>query len=128
MNEKVYIASPYTYGNKKKNVKRQMDVADLLMTYGYTPFVPLLYHFQHTVHPRPDKEWLYLDLEWLKVCDLMVRIRPLDSSGNQIVSIGADLEEATAIKNNIPVVSFENIQELKRYLEKIQAWANGNLY
>jgi hypothetical protein len=67
--KKVYIASPYTKGDIAVNVKRQIDVADELMTLGYAPFVPLYSHFQHMVHPRPYTDWVEIDLEWVPVCD-----------------------------------------------------------
>jgi hypothetical protein len=99
---KVYIASPYTLGDVAVNVKRQITTADYLMDLGYAPFVPLYSHFQHMFHPRPYTDWIDIDLEWVKVCDYVLR---LDGE-----SSGADGEVALAVSLGIPVVY--NIEEL----------------
>jgi len=92
---KVYIASPYTIGDVAVNVKRQIDMADRLMEKGFAPFAPLYSHFQHMVHPRPYQQWLEIDLEWIKVCDCVLR---LDGE-----SSGADKEVEFAKKIGKPV-------------------------
>lgn len=99
---KVYIASPYTKGDIAVNVKRQIDAVDQLMNLGFAPFAPLYSHFQHIVHPRPYQDWLAVDLEWVEVCDCVLR---LDGE-----SAGADAEVAKAQSLSIPV--FYSIEEL----------------
>lgn len=101
--KKVYIASPYTKGDVAVNVKVQIDMADKLMDNGFIPFVPLYSHFQHMAHPRDHREWMILDLEWLKVCDYVLRLKG--------ESKGADEEVALAISLNIPI--FYSLEELK---------------
>jgi hypothetical protein len=96
MKLKVYIASPYTKGDVAVNVKRQLDMADDLMTLGYAPFAPLYSHFQHMAHPRPYGDWIAIDLEWVPACDVILR---LDGE-----SSGADGEVAFARERGIPVV------------------------
>ena len=71
---KVYIASPYTLGDIAVNVKLQIDTVDELMDLGFAPFAPLYSHFQHMVHPRSYKDWIDVDLEWVKACDCVLRI------------------------------------------------------
>lgn len=115
MKQKIYIASPYTSGNNGRNVRRQMDVADILLDLGYTPFIPLLTHFQHMVHPRTEEQWLEWDLDWLKTCDAVIRIRPLDKEGKEIPSFGADLEEKTAREFGIPVYTFLTAEAVKEF-------------
>jgi len=102
---KVYIASPYTIGDVAVNVKVQMDMADILMDEGFLPFVPLYSHFQHMAHPRPYEDWIYMDLEWIKSCDALLRL-PGESKG-------ADGEVNFAKQLGIPV--FYNIKDLKFY-------------
>ncbi len=92
---KVYIASPYSIGNKEKNVLRQIHCADALIGHGYTPFVPLLLHYQHIVAPRSYNEWIRYDMEWLSMCDCVLRLRGK--------SIGADLEVAEAKRLGLPI-------------------------
>lgn len=107
---KVYIASPYTLGDVAVNVKKQIDVADELILLGFAPYVPLYSHFQHMVHPRPYETWTKLDLEWVKVCDCLLRLEGESS--------GADKEVEFARKNGIPV--FYSFRELiDRYMRNM---------
>jgi hypothetical protein len=92
---KVYIASAYTKGDVAINVKAQMDAANILIEHGYVPFVPLYSHFQHMAHPQPYKTWLALDLEWVKVCDCMLRLPG--------ASKGADKEVEYAKEIGMPI-------------------------
>ena len=102
---KVYIASPYTKGDAAVNVKRQIDTANKLMNIGYVPFTPLLYHFQHMIHPRPSEDWMIIDLEWLECCTCLLR---LDGE-----SPGADREVAYAKQKGIPV--FHSIDDIIKF-------------
>jgi hypothetical protein len=99
---RVYIASAYTKGDTAINVKNQMDAFNTLLNEGFTPFAPLLFHFQHIAHPQPYNVWLRVDLEWLLVCDCVLRL-PGESAG-------ADQEVSLALKEGIPV--FYSIEEL----------------
>ena len=92
---KVYIASPYTKGDVAVNVREQIKVADGLMDLGHNPYVPLLSHFRHLLFPRPYEDWTKNDLEWVKVCDCLIRLEGESS--------GADAEVAYAKKLGIPV-------------------------
>ena len=100
----VYIASPYTKGDTEFNVQVQLKCADTLMSLGYCPAVPLLRHFQHISYPREYEEWLKIDLEKIKRCDVVLRL-PGDSKG-------ADMETAFAKDLEIPVVF--SIRELTK--------------
>lgn len=93
--KKVYISSPYTIGDAGSNVKKQIDLAHLLMDLGFTPFVPLLSHFLHISRPRPYQDWISWDLEWIRPCDALIRLKG--------ISKGADVEERFARDNDIPV-------------------------
>ena len=99
---KVYIASPYTKGDVAVNVKRQLDCANTLMDLGLAPFAPLYSHFQHMAHPRPYEDWVKIDLEWVKVCDCVLRLEGESS--------GADGEVKFAEQLSIPV--FKSISEI----------------
>jgi len=92
---KVYLASPYSIGDPEANVKAQIVAADDLLSAGFIPFTPLLYHYHHLLCPRKYEEWLALDFEWIKSCDVLVRL-PGESKG-------ADLEVAFAKGAGIPV-------------------------
>ena len=120
MKKKVYIASPYTNGWVSDNVRRQLDAQHILMDYGFVPFAPLVNHYVEIHKHRPENEWFEWDLEWLKVCDILVRIHPTDQHGNEIFSNGATDEEKEAKKFGIPVFNFKNLEELEN-------WAKINL-
>ena len=99
---KVYVASPYTLGDVAVNVKKQIDAVDELMNKGFAPFAPLYSHFQHMVHPRPYQDWIKIDLEWVRVCDCVLRLEGESS--------GADGEVKLAKELNIPVYySFDEL-------------------
>lgn len=102
---KVYIASPYTLGDVAVNVKRQLDMADKLMDNGFAPFAPLYSHFQHMAHPRPYQDWIKIDLEWVEVCDCVLR---LDGE-----SKGADGEVNYANELGLPV--FYSLEQLTKH-------------
>ncbi len=111
---KVYIASPYSLGNKLDNVIRQLEMADKLMTLGIAPYIPLLNHYQQEYFPRQENDWLNLDLQFMRSCDAIIRIKPI-IDGKELPSLGADIEEHEARRLGIPV--FYSIEELKTHFK-----------
>ena len=99
---RIFISSPYTIGDAALNVRAQIDAADELMTLGHAPYTPLLSHFQHIIHPRPIGDWMELDLEWMKVCNCLLRLPG--------PSRGAGIEIEYAKKMGLPV--YFSIDEL----------------
>jgi len=90
----VYIASPYSIGDRAANVRLQLDAFDRIMGMGHLPFAPLLNHFQHLVHPRSDESWIHdYCLPWVERCDIILRLPG--------VSVGADIEVGHAIKHGV---------------------------
>lgn len=75
------------------------------MNIGFLPFAPLYSHFQHMVHPRPYSDWIQIDLEWVAVCDCVLRLEG--------ESTGADGEEEYALELGKPV--FKSIEALKEH-------------
>jgi len=115
---KVYIASPYTNGWHADNVKRQLDAMKILMDNGFVPFAPLLTHFCEIHHGSESLDWFGWELEWLKLCDVLVRIRPDDKDGNEIPSPGSDIEVETAYQNAVTVYNLKNLDELEEWAQK----------
>lgn len=113
---KIYIASPYTNGWQPDNVRRQLEAKHILMDHGFVPFAPLENHFGEIYKHRSEHDWFEWDLEWLEVCDMLVRIKGYHN-GEEIKSTGADLEVKRAKELNIPVLVFNDLEELK-------AWAS----
>jgi hypothetical protein len=114
---RIYIASPYTNGDKQDNVNLQMDVAHELLNRGYAPFTPTLSHYMQLRNPRPEHDWLKLDFQFLRCCDALIRIKPI-KNGKEITSVGADQEETFARENNIPIFIFNNLEEMCVFLDE----------
>ena len=110
---KVYIAAPYTNGDTVQNVRTAIDFAESLANCGLIPFVPHLTHFWHFVHPHDIEFWYAYDIEWLKACDLLVRL-PGESSG-------ADEEVRIAETMGIPVIfSFDGDPDIAQKIKKVK--------
>lgn len=77
---RVYIAGPYTKNDPAENTKVAQELWDRLRKAGYSPYCPHWSHYQHILYPLPYENWLEYDLEWLALCDVMLRI-PGQSSG-----------------------------------------------
>jgi hypothetical protein len=99
----VYIASPYTIGDKEDNVLRQIDAADEIMNMGYCPIVPLFTHYQDKIHPREYNDWMKIDFEKIIRSDVVLRLPG--------ISKGADKEVAFAKARGKSV--FYSLEELK---------------
>ena len=107
---RVYIAGPYTLGNTGENVARAMRTWHTLFDAGYSPFCPHLTHFLHLLKPRSYEDWLDYDMDWVAVCDALLR---LDGE-----SAGADQEVVTMEARGRSV--FTKVEELIRNLPATQ--------
>lgn len=107
----VYISSPYTIGDKQKNVDKQIFAARVLLETGYCPVIPLLNHYindEKYGQPIGYEKWMAIDFELLSRCDCLLRL-PGESKG-------ADREEAFANKKGIPI--YYTYKQLARISEK----------
>jgi hypothetical protein len=104
---KVYVAGPYSVGEALTNVHNAIAVAERLADLGFAPFVPHLNHFWHVISPRTYEFWMGLDLEFLPVCDVLLRL-PGES-------LGADREMERAVMLGIPV--FHSVEWVDRYFK-----------
>lgn len=102
----IYIASPYSVGNKLANVNRQIDAGERLMQAGYCPVIPLYSHYHEKRYPHEYDVWLEIDHCKLSKCDALLRL-----SGD---SPGADQECEWAQELHIPV--FHSIMRLRQYV------------
>ena len=101
---KVFVAGPYSKGDVAQNVKRAMDVTNDLIEHGFAPYCPHLTHFLHINNFQEYEKWLELDSEYLRICDVVLR---LPGASN-----GADKEVELAQQLEIPVFT-----EIKALLE-----------
>lgn len=99
---KIYVASPYSNGNKIANVRRSIVIGEELSALGHTPFLPLLNHFWDKLFPHDEKFWLNYDIKWLEVCDALLR---LDGE-----SKGGDVEVAVAERLGLRV--YYNLEDI----------------
>ena len=77
---KVYIAGPYTKPDPKENTLNAIIVAEKVARLGFIPFIPhLTYYWEQEFHHEYNF-WLEQDIEWLKCCDIVIRI-PGESLG-----------------------------------------------
>ena len=104
MRKTVYIASPYSEGNKLWNVQYSLLVAEGLIRYGFLPYTPLLSHYWNEYSEHDYEYWMELDLAWLEQCDIVLRL-----PGK---SHGADREVNRAFELNLPV--YYNLRKLIR--------------
>ena len=95
---RVYIAGPYTKGDVAVNVRNAILAGDRVLALGAVPFIPHLTHFWHLVAPKDYEQWMAIDFEWLKVCQVCWRI-PGESAG-------ADREVAHALQWGSPLVVY----------------------
>lgn len=95
----VYIAGPYTHPEPSGNVRRAIEVAEIIEAHGCTPFIPHLNMLWDLIRPAPYEMWLQRDNEVLLHCDGLVRF-----AGE---SAGADAEVALARANGIRTFNFD---------------------
>lgn len=90
----IYIAAPYS-SDPEENVKKALEVADVLFEKGYIPYVPHLTHHWHLHSPKPYEQWMEMGSAVLERCDGLLRL-PGESPG-------ADVEVKLAISLDMPV-------------------------
>jgi nucleoside 2-deoxyribosyltransferase len=114
---RVYIAGPFKDGVVSENVHNAVMAAHQLLDRGFSPYCPHgTTHMLALVEPRPQSDWYALDMEWLRVCDAVLRL-PGKSSG-------ADQEVGEANRLGIPV--FYSIGALNAELGSRSKAVSGN--
>lgn len=96
---KVYIAGPYSKGDTVQNIRKATEAGDRVFGLGHIPFIPHLNYVWHMLFPKPHADWMRWDLEWLRECDVLIRL-PGESEG-------AEQEVEYAQTHGIPVYTLE---------------------
>jgi hypothetical protein len=107
---KVYIAGPYAKGDVAVNVKNAIDAADRLIEIRCVPFVPHLFHFWHILSPHEYDVWMNLDMEWLRQCDVVLRLSGDSEGADKEVQLAKQLGKHvyTSVESLIKVISGDN--------------------
>lgn len=92
----VYVASPYTNGDRIQNVLFHMGAVAELVKMGYAPIAPLLFHYVDERHRMSYDRWLNVCLSLITKADCVLRLNGY--------SPGADAEVVMAMSLGIPVV------------------------
>ncbi len=101
MTKYVYISGPISL-DVLGGTRAAIEAADRILELGHVPFVPHLTILWDLMSPKSHKDWLSMDLYWIKKCDVLLRL-PGESKG-------ADLEEDWARQHFIPVI--HDVEEL----------------
>ena len=99
----IYIASPYSIGNKSHNVGNSMIAGNEILEKRHFPHLPLLNHYWDNIYPKPESVWYEMDRVILPRCDAVLRLEG--------ISKGADAEVELAQSLGIPV--YFDIDEIK---------------
>jgi len=111
-NKIVYIAGPLN-GDVEENVKRAVEVSDMLARLRVGYFCPHFYGVEHFALGIPEEYWLEYGPEMLRRSDAVLLIPGwMDSKGTL-----AEIEEA--VRKGIPVFELDNIVGLMDYLKSL---------
>jgi len=104
------------------NTHFQCKVFDRLLTDGKVwPVAPLWSHFQHTVFPRPYRDWVAYDQALLHLYDACLRLTAElpELAYRQHESSGAEGEVETFLLLGKPV--FETFEDLYAWVDALMA-------
>ena len=88
---RVYIAGPYQHPGPVENTRKAILAAERLIAAGHTPYIPHLTLFWHLVAPHEVAFWYAHDIEWLRVCDALVRLPGESKGADEEVRIARDM-------------------------------------
>jgi hypothetical protein len=118
--QKIYIASPYSVGDKLRNVRLQIDAFHILRDMRHIPIAPLTSHYINEVRERSHRDWIEYDFTIIAMCDMVIRLRPKDQNGIEIPSTGADLEETEAKRLGLPYYEFQTLDEMQFFFQSTE--------
>lgn len=97
----VYVAGPYTEGDRTENIRRAVMLMESIIEAGGTPFVPQLLQLADLTCPHDYDYWLDYCKSMVLRCDMVARM-----PGK---SPGAEEEAILAQSANIPVYKYARI-------------------
>jgi hypothetical protein len=108
----VYIAGPLN-GDVAANVKKALEVSDMLARLHVGYFCPHFYGEVHFSLGIPEKYWIEYGLEMLRRSDAVILLSNWEKSSGTL----GEIEEAK--KMDIPVFELEDIVDLLKYLRSL---------
>src|SRR3954463_14934759 len=93
---RVYVAGPITKGVVMHNIYNAIKIGDQLLALGFAPFIPHVTCLWDIVSPHSYEDWCKRDDEWLKQCQVILRMEG--------ESKGADAECSLGRSSGIPIV------------------------
>lgn len=90
----VYVAGPYTQGNTIQNIRMAIEAGEALANAGFAPFIPHLTAFWDMLHEHPVSFWYAQDNEWLRHCDVLLRLRGESQGADAEVQLAKQLGKA----------------------------------
>lgn len=109
-NKIVYIAGPLN-GDVEENVKKAVEVSDMLARLRVGYFCPHFYGVEHFALGIPEEYWIEYGLEMLRRSDAVLLLPGWEDSKGTL----AEVEEA--VRKGIPVFGTEDIVRLMDYLK-----------
>ena len=70
----IYLATPMQISNRIDNLRRAINAAERIEIRGHTVFLPHLNEIWHLIYPHSDNFWMKRDFEWIRKCDILVRL------------------------------------------------------
>lgn len=117
---RAYIAGPLSRGGVERNVRRACDISREFAKLGYAIMVPHLSAYfdgnePQAVNSLSYQQWIAIDLAWVEVSDVLIRI-----TGD---SEGADQEVLHAEHCGIPwfcVNSVEDVADVHMQIQNME--------
>ena len=70
---RIYIAHPYTIGDKKENVRHSKEIAQRILEAGHVPINPLLSHHHEEEFHNEYEVYMRCDFSEILTCHLLYR-------------------------------------------------------
>jgi len=97
----VYLAAPFSKGDKKQNVERSIKATNFLIDHGIYVYNPLLTYYLDLDNARTASFWYDFDKRWLQICHALVYL-PGES-------VGVQEEIKYAAEHGIDIYAWEDI-------------------
>lgn len=88
----IYISGPIS-SDRELHTDDAIEIAELVVERGHTPFLPHLYLFWHDHSGHPYEYWMKLDLAWIHRCDALLRLPGESPGADREVELAKELDK-----------------------------------